>query len=137
MTTRTLHVYTIETQMVSATRADSKQWSWPGIRSHAAIGLGSAIVAAIMVGSALVMHLGPWAEEPLPVFWPTPTFSLIDQQGRPFGSGDLTGRAVLFSFVYTLPGCVSAPQRKHGPGPEQAAFPGHAWHKSATGVEHG
>ena len=101
MTTRTLHVYTIETQMVCATRADSKQWSWPGIRSHAAIGLGSAIVAAIMVGSAVVMHLGPWAEEPLPVFWPTPTFSLIDQQGRPFGSGDLTGRAVLFSFVYT------------------------------------
>ena len=41
-------------------------------------------------------------EEPLPVLWPAPSVSLIDQQGRPFTSADLTGRATLMSFIYTL-----------------------------------
>ena len=57
--------------------------------------------AAGLVGAAMVLHVGPWAEEPLPIFWAVPTFNLTDQQGRPFGSADLNGRAALFSFVYT------------------------------------
>jgi protein SCO1/2 len=40
-------------------------------------------------------------EEPLERLWVAPTFALIDQQGRPFGSADVAGRAALLSFVYT------------------------------------
>jgi protein SCO1/2 len=41
------------------------------------------------------------AEEPLPRLWPSPTFALVDQQGRSFGSADLAGRAAVLSFIYT------------------------------------
>lgn len=41
------------------------------------------------------------AEEPLPDLWPLPSFALVDQLGRPFGSADLAGRAAVVSFVYT------------------------------------
>lgn len=41
------------------------------------------------------------AEEPLPALWPAPSFVLVDQQGRPFSSADLAGRAALLSFIYT------------------------------------
>ena len=41
------------------------------------------------------------AEEPLPRLWPSPTFVLVDQQGRSFGSADLAGRAAVLSFIYT------------------------------------
>jgi protein SCO1/2 len=40
-------------------------------------------------------------EPPLPEFGAAPTFSLIDQQGRPFSSSDLAGRVALANFVYT------------------------------------
>jgi len=71
------------------------------MRLHIAVFIACALGAAGLVGAAMVLHVGPWAEEPLPVFWAVPTFNLTDQQGRPFGSADLNGRAALFSFVYT------------------------------------
>jgi cytochrome oxidase Cu insertion factor (SCO1/SenC/PrrC family) len=57
----------------------------------------------LLVGTA--MTLGPRVArlraEPLPVFWPVPPFQLTDQQGRPFGSADVAGRAAVYSFIYT------------------------------------
>jgi protein SCO1 len=87
--------------MLSATRPDQTRRTWPVAAVAAGIGLAIALVAATAVGLAVALHVGPWAEEPLPVFWPVPSFTLTDQQGRPFGSSDLSGRAALLSFVYT------------------------------------
>ena len=87
--------------MVTVSRADPKPTGWAGMRLHIAVFIACALGAAALVGAAMVLHVGPWAEEPLPVFWAVPTFTLTDQQGRPFGSADLNGRAALFSFVYT------------------------------------
>ena len=88
-------------QMVSATRPDQTRRTWPVAPMRAAIGLAVALLAVTAVGITVALHVGPWAEEPLPVFWPAPSFMLIDQQGRPFTSSDLSGRAALLSFVYT------------------------------------
>lgn len=60
---------------------------------------GAAV--ALLVAAAFLLRVGPRAEEPLPELWPAPTFALVDQQGRPFGSDELGGRAAVFSFVYT------------------------------------
>jgi protein SCO1/2 len=87
--------------MVTAGRADAKPTGWAGMRRHIALFIACALGAPGLVGAAMVLHVGPWAEEPLPVFWAMPSFNLTDQQGRPFGSADLNGRAALFSFVYT------------------------------------
>ena len=86
--------------MVTASRADAKPSGWAGLRAHIAVFVACALGAAGLVAAAVLLHVGPWAEEPLPVFWPMPTFNLTDQQGRPFGAADLNGRAALFSFVY-------------------------------------
>jgi len=43
----------------------------------------------------------PFAEEPLPEFWPVPPYQLTDQHGRAFGSTDVAGRVGVYSFVYT------------------------------------
>jgi cytochrome oxidase Cu insertion factor (SCO1/SenC/PrrC family) len=53
------------------------------------------VVVALLLGAACR------AEEPLPDLWPAPQFALADQQGRPFGSANLAGRAAVVSFVYT------------------------------------
>src|SRR5712691_11958577 len=87
--------------LVSATRSDQTRRTWPVAPVYATIGLAVALVAATAIGLAAARHVGPWAEEPLPVFWPVPPFTLTDQLGRQFGSNDLSGRAVLLSFVYT------------------------------------
>lgn len=55
----------------------------------------------VAAGLAIWAFVRPFAEEPLPIFWPVPAYQLIDQQGRPFGSTDMAGRAALYSFVYT------------------------------------
>jgi cytochrome oxidase Cu insertion factor (SCO1/SenC/PrrC family) len=57
--------------------------------------LAWGVVVALLLGAACR------AEEPLPDLWPAPQFALADQQGRPFGSADLAGRAAVVSFVYT------------------------------------
>jgi len=87
--------------MVSATRPDQKHWAWPSVRSYTTIGFVGALVTAVVFCMAVALHLGPWVQEPLPVLWPAPTFTLTDQQGRPFGSANLARKAVLLSFVYT------------------------------------
>ena len=56
----------------------------------------TAAIAAI-----LALGLGCTREEPLDRLWPTPTFELVDQQERPFGSADVGGRAAVWNFVYT------------------------------------
>src|SRR5438874_269581 len=98
---RTSHLYTMGVEMVTASRADAKPTGWTGRRLHVALFIACALGAAGLLGAAMVLHVWPWAEEPLPVFWAVPTFTLTDQQGRPFRSADLNGRAALFSFVYT------------------------------------
>jgi len=87
--------------MVLATRPDRKHWAWPSVRSYTTIGLVGALVTAVVFGMAIALHLGPWVQEPLPVFWSVPNFTLTDQQGRQFGSANLAGKAALLSFVYT------------------------------------
>src|SRR5712692_6369192 len=87
--------------MVSASRPAQTRRTWILAPVPAAIGLAVALVVVTAVGSARALHVGPWAEEPLPVFWPVPSFTLTDQLGRPFSSSDLSGRAALLSFVYT------------------------------------
>ncbi|MGE3271176.1 MAG: SCO family protein [Chloroflexota bacterium] len=37
----------------------------------------------------------------LPVLFPAPTFSLVDQTGRPFESSHLAGKVVIANFVFT------------------------------------
>ncbi len=58
---------------------------------------------ALLVGAAIT--LGPQVArlraEPLPSLWPVSPFQLTDQQGRPFGSADVAGRAAVYSFIYT------------------------------------
>jgi protein SCO1 len=87
--------------MVSAVRPDQKPGAWPVAPVYAAIALAIALLAATMVGAAVALHVGPWAQAPLPVFWPMPSFTLTDQSGRRFGSDDLAGRAALVNFIYT------------------------------------
>ena len=54
-----------------------------------------------LLAASLLLALACQQEEPLPQLWPAPAFTLRDQQGRPFGSAELAGRAVLVNFVYT------------------------------------
>ena len=53
---------------------------------------------------ALSASLACRQEPPLPAYGAAPTFSLTDQRGSPFGSGDLGGRVALANFIYT--GCT-------------------------------
>jgi protein SCO1 len=98
---RTSALFILWRRMVATTRPAHHRRAWPIARPHAVIGVATALVLAGAVGLALVLHVGPWAEPPLEVLWPAPSFTLTDQQHRPFGSADLAGRAALFSFVYT------------------------------------
>jgi protein SCO1 len=59
--------------------------------------------AALLGGLILFLLVGTACrtEEPLPDLWPAPEYALVDQQGRPFGSADLAGRAAVVNFIYT------------------------------------
>jgi protein SCO1/2 len=57
------------------------------------------VILAAFVLLGLLVACRP--EEPLPELWPMPSFTLTDQQGHPFPSSDLAGRATLLNFVYT------------------------------------
>ncbi len=70
----------------------------------------SAIVARPLFWAALVAMLAAWPlvwalRSPLPPRLPVlgslPRFELVDQSGRPFGSGDLAGRVWVASFIFT------------------------------------
>lgn len=58
-------------------------------------------LAPALLAAALLPLVACQAQEPLPRLWPVPAFTLTDQQGRPFGSADLQGRAAVASFIYT------------------------------------
>jgi cytochrome oxidase Cu insertion factor (SCO1/SenC/PrrC family) len=58
-------------------------------------------LVAALAAALFVVGLACRREEPLPHLWPAPAFTLVDQQGRPFGSADFAGRAVVLSFIYT------------------------------------
>lgn len=58
-------------------------------------------VLALLAVLAVLGAAACRAEEPLADLWPLPSFALVDQHGRPFGSADLAGRAAVVSFVYT------------------------------------
>jgi protein SCO1/2 len=53
----------------------------------------------LLASVSAVLLVACRAEEPLPRLWPSPAFVLVDQQGRPFASADLAGRAAMLSFV--------------------------------------
>ena len=49
----------------------------------------------VAVGALLLVLAACRPEEPLPQLWPMPTFTLTDQQGRPFRTAELAGRAAI------------------------------------------
>lgn len=57
-------------------------------------GVGLGLAAAIAQGCGT-------AAEDLPSYGAAPSFALTDQHGEPFGSADISQRAVLVSFVFT------------------------------------
>ena len=62
--------------------------------------LWSVLVIA-MLG---VVGTGLWAKfrpDPLPVLYAAPSFSLTDQDARPFGSEDLRGKTWVAAFIFT------------------------------------
>ena len=62
--------------------------------------VGAAVVIPILL-LAVIFFVGRPRPEPLPVLWPVPEFSLIDQDCLPFNSAEMTGKVWLASFVYT------------------------------------
>lgn len=74
-----------------------------GERRRLLVGAASLALAA-MVWSALLWR--SHARPPLPVLFSLPAFSLVDEQGRAFGSAQLAGRPYVADFVYT--GCHDA-----------------------------
>ena len=62
---------------------------------------GPRAVAAALAAALFVVGVACQREEPLQRLWPAPAFALVDHQGRAFGSAELSGRAAVFSFVYT------------------------------------
>ncbi len=58
-------------------------------------------LVAVLTAALFIVWLACRREEPLERLWVAPAFALVDQQGRPFGSADLAGRAAVLSFVYT------------------------------------
>jgi protein SCO1/2 len=76
--------------------------------SHSRVPAQRVVVLALVVlalaataGLVFIRFTGPFTQEPLPTFWPAPTYQLVDQQGRAFGSSDVAGRVAVYSFVYT------------------------------------
>jgi len=67
------------------------------------VGRPAAWVALVaLVGSwPFVWALGTTVPPPPPVLTTLPSFALVDQDGRPFGSTDLEGRVWIASFIFT------------------------------------
>ena len=63
--------------------------------------LVGAAVAIPILTIAIIFSLARPRPEPLPVLWPVPDFSLIDQDSLPFNSAEMSGKMWLASFVYT------------------------------------
>ena len=62
--------------------------------------LFAALALAIPTGALLLSRAGAPAA-PLPVIAELPEFKLFDEQGRPFGRGELRGRVWVADFVFT------------------------------------
>lgn len=69
-----------------------------------------ALVARPLFWLALIATIAAWpvvwalrspVPPPLPVLGTLPSFELVDQSGRPFGSRDLAGRVWVASFIFT------------------------------------
>jgi protein SCO1/2 len=58
-------------------------------------------LVAVMGSWPFVWALGTPVPPPPPVLTTLPSFSLVDQDGRPFGSADLEGRVWIASFIFT------------------------------------
>jgi protein SCO1/2 len=82
------------------------------------------IITALLWGVLVVAMLGVigtglWAKfrpEPLPVLYGGPTFTLTDQDARPFGSKELRGKVWVADFIFTTcPGaCPKMTMRMSG-----------------------
>lgn len=59
------------------------------------------VVIAAIAAWPVVWSLRTPVPRPPPVLGTLPGFQLTDQEGRPFGSGDLTGRVWVASFIFT------------------------------------
>lgn len=51
--------------------------------------------------AVLVLGVACRPASSLPVLFPSPTFDLVDQTGRPFASSHLTGKVTLANFIFT------------------------------------
>ncbi|MEX2281833.1 MAG: SCO family protein [Gemmatimonadota bacterium] len=60
----------------------------------------SAAIAVPVLGVVIFFTARP-QNEPLPVFWNTPEFTLLDQDSTSFSSTEMAGKVWLASFVYT------------------------------------
>jgi protein SCO1/2 len=63
--------------------------------------LAAAAVAIPILIVAIIFSLARPRPEPLPVLWPVPEFSLLDQDSLPFNSAQMSGKVWLANFVYT------------------------------------
>jgi protein SCO1/2 len=59
------------------------------------------VVIAVLGAWPLIWSLRTRLPPPPPVLGTVPTFELTNQDGRPFGSGDLAGRVWVASFIFT------------------------------------
>ena len=66
---------------------------WDVLRGRLPIG---AVALALLVFSGACRR-----EQPLEHLWAAPSFELVDQQGRSFGSAELVARAAVLTFIYT------------------------------------
>lgn len=61
----------------------------------------AAVTAVVAVTGASGLWLAARRADALPVYWPVPAFSLVDQEGRTWTLGDLAGVPWVADFIFT------------------------------------
>jgi protein SCO1/2 len=65
------------------------------------LAVAAAVTAFLMVRNRPAAPRGVEETESLPVLGQSPAFDLIDQEGRPFSSADLSGKVWVANFMFT------------------------------------
>lgn len=66
----------------------------------------------VLVGATMLWYSFA-SEGQLPVLGRVPAFEMIDQNGNPFGSDDISGKVAIFSFGFTRCGSICPTTQKH------------------------